>query len=119
MRNERILHADDTGIARDGMLTMFEVYGVKGGHELLPQASSVAEVEKMMKDGIKPTIAILDNKMPNDGDGEKAASIVREYSPETVIISLSANRNVTFGDYNFTKNILGKELFDFITNLKA
>lgn len=118
MRGERILHADDSQIARDGMHMLCETFGAQGEHELLPQASSVEQVENMMKGGLKPTIAILDNNMPNENDGETAASVIRQYSPKTVIISLSSNTSVTFGDHNLTKNIRGKELFDFITNLK-
>ncbi len=117
MRKEKILHADDTQIARDGMEMMFEIYGANGEHELIAQVSSKEEVEKQMKKGLKPTIAILDRKMPGENDGEEAANIIRHYSPDTVIISLSSVEGNTFGDYNFSKTISGKELFDFITNL--
>lgn len=118
MWKEKILHADDTQIARDGMRMLFEIYGSHGKHKLLPQASSKEEIEEMMKSGLRPTVAILDKKMPGENDGEEAANIIRKYSPDTVIISLSSVEGNTFGDYNFSKTISGKELFEFITNLK-
>lgn len=118
MYKERILHADDTEIARDGFKSLVESFGSKGKHRLVGQASSKKEVKEMMESGLRPTVAILDNKMPNENDGEKAANIILQYSPNTIIISLSSDENVTFGDFNFTKSISSRGLFDFITNLQ-
>jgi len=82
------------------------------------QASSVAGVEKLMRGGLKPTVAIIDHKMPIAGDGEKAANIVRKMSPSTVIVSLSGTENVTWGDHNLLKDLSGPEFIDFLTNLQ-
>ena len=118
MKNEKILHADDSFIARDGFKSLIEAYGSEDEHELIGQAASKEEVEQLIEEGLQPTVAFIDNKMPHEGDGEKAAQIIRKLSPETIIISLSADTDVTFGDHNLTKKMAGQELIDFITSIK-
>ena len=45
MWKEKILHADDTSIARDSFKSSFEAFGIDGKHKLIGQASSVDEVQ--------------------------------------------------------------------------
>lgn len=113
---ERILLADDMEVLREGIKATFEVYE-EGGHVVIGEAGSVEEVEALLDSGLKPTLAIVDGNMPNRGDGERAAELIRQRSPETKIISFSSDPQ-TWGDENWAKGSLrGKKLIDKVTNI--
>jgi DNA-binding NarL/FixJ family response regulator len=118
MKNERILHADDQAIAHEGFKAIIESFGSKDGQKIVGSAFSVEEVEKLMAEGLRPTAAFIDNSLPKRGDGERAAAIVRKFSPETVIVSLSSDDQVKWGDYNIPKLFSSSDLAEFILNLK-
>jgi len=118
MKNERVLHADDSLMIRESMEETFESYGAEDGHKLVGSAFSVKEVERLLKAGLKPTVAIIDHRFPNEGDGERAAGIIRELSPETIIVSLSTDEGLTWGDYNLLKNYKSDKFVKFLTDLK-
>ena len=122
MKNEMLLHADDSQVALDGFKGLMESFGAVDGHVLLGQARSVDDVRKLMDKlkgkGKLPTVAFVDHKMPNKGDGESAAKIIREISPATIIISLSSDEGVAWGDHNLLKLISGPNLARFIKDLQ-
>ena len=116
-KGERILHADDMDIALQGFASLIKTMG-KDGHKIVGQATSIEGVEKILKKGLRPTVAFIDNSFPNKGDGEKAAALVREISPETIIVSLSGDENVRWGDHNLLKLLSRDQLADFLLNLQ-
>lgn len=117
MKNERILHADDQQIIREGIKRMIEAYGNEDGHQLVGSVASINEVESLLEGGLRPTVALVDNKFPHAGDGERAAEIIKKVSSETIVVSLSTDSGVTWGDYNITKDFDSEQIMKFLTNL--
>ena len=114
---ERILLADDLSFTREGMRETIELFGEEDGHQVVGEASSLAQVEELLKGGLRPTLAIIDANMPNRGDGEKAAAVIRQISPETKIVSHSSQLQ-TWGDVNWVKGeLLARELVEQINKL--
>lgn len=118
MKNERVLHGDDSTLLRDSVKFIIEKYGAEDGHKLVGSAASVSEVERLLKEGLRPTVALVDNRFPNDGDGERAAGIIRLLSPETIIVSFSTTDGLKWGDYNLNKGLKSREIIQFLTDLK-
>lgn len=117
MKNERILVADDQSVVRQGIEGIIEVFGGEDGHQIVGQAESVEEVEELLKGGLRPTTVLVDGNFPNRGDGEKAAKIIQELSPETTIIAFSSDPQ-NYGHDQWNKHMSGKELVKALTNLK-
>jgi hypothetical protein len=78
-------------------------------------------LEKFLKSGAElPTVFLFDPRFPTSDDGEEAAKLIQELSPDTKI--------VTFPSYDFAKFVDEKHklsagvsidrLIDFLTNLK-
>jgi DNA-binding NarL/FixJ family response regulator len=118
MKGERILHADDSQIALGGLKSIIESWGVKDGHQIIGSADSVTEVERLLKQGLRPTVAFVDNSFPDVGDGERTAKIIREISSKTIIVSMSSDDGVTWGDYNLQKKFRSEDLVKFLTELQ-
>jgi len=117
MKNERILIADDNADIRKSLTNVIEAFGDEDGHKKVGEASSREEVEALLNEGLRPTVALVDGNFPKPGDGKKAAEIIRKISPKTFIISLAFDKQ-TWGDKNFEKNIVPKDLMDVLTNLE-
>ncbi len=117
MKGERILVADDQETYRESLCMVIKLFGEEDGHQIVGEAASKEEVEALLKGGLRPSIALVDGKFPEYGDGERAASVIRKLSPETFIISLSSDLQ-TWGDKNMVKNFAGKDLVEFLTNLQ-
>ncbi|QQG41692.1 MAG: response regulator [Candidatus Woesebacteria bacterium] len=118
MKGERIIHADDTRIAREGFSRVVEAWGHDDDQKIIGSASSLPEVEKLLEDGLKPTVAFIDNSFFDRGDGVLIANLVRTLSPDTIIVSLSADSGVKWGDFNLLKTFTGRELKNFLLELK-
>lgn len=118
MKKERILIADDDADSRETLESLIEVFGKKDGHKIVGSAGSVEEVEKLMEKSLRPTVALVDNRFPLKGDGEKAAEIIRKLSPETKIVSFSTDSNLSWGDENWPKAVDIKILIARLTNLQ-
>lgn len=117
MKGEKLLVADDQAVCRQGISMIIESWGDKDGHKIIGEASSKEEVETLLKGGLRPSVAFVDGKFPNYGDGEEAAGIIRKLSPKTFIISLSSELQ-KWGDENWIKNFTGKEFVESLTNLQ-
>lgn len=118
MKNERILIAEDNAIMLIAVSDGVELFGRHDGHKVVGKASCVEEVESLLKCGLKPTVALVDNSFPKRGDGERAARIIKQLSPETVIISFSMDEGVEWGDENWPKQIGSEELVALLTKLQ-
>lgn len=118
MKNERILVADDNAIILIAVSDGIELVGGNDGHKVVGKASSVEEVESLLRDGIKPTVALVDNSFPRRGDGERAAQIIRKLSPETFVISFSADEGMEWGDENWPKKVDAEKLVAQLTKLQ-
>lgn len=117
MRKEHILFADNTKDAREGFKASMETFGTEGGHTTAGIAGSVEEVRVLVEEkDVSPTVAIIDSKMPDEGDGKKAADIIRKKYPKVVIIALSSGE-ANWADHNLQKRGSIQGLFEFITNL--
>lgn len=117
MKGERILVADDDRIVREGVSMLIETSG-SDNHKVIGQAASVSEVEKLLKKGLRPTVALVDNKFPDRGDGEQAAKIIKELSPGTIVVSFSDDENLKWGDKNWGKIVDRSELIKRLTELE-
>ena len=117
MKNEQILIADDKESHLKQLLIGIPVIS-EDGHVVVGTASSVEEVKKLIEDGLKPTIALVDHRFPGVGDGQKAADIIRKFSPETIIVSFSSDPDLRWGDDNWHKGISIAELVKALTNLQ-
>ncbi len=117
MKNERILIADDQSVVRQGVERVIETFGEEDGHRIVGSAESVSEVESLLKGGLRPTVALVDGKFPNRGDGEKAAEIIRRLSPSTVIVAFSSDPQ-SYGDTQWNKHQSSQDLIDSLTNLQ-
>lgn len=117
MKNERILIADDQSIVRQGVESVVETFGEEDGHRIVGSAESVSEVESLMRRGLRPTVALVDGKFPNRGDGEKAAEIIRRFSPNTVIVAFSTDPQ-NYGDLQWNKHQSARDLIESLTNLQ-
>jgi DNA-binding NarL/FixJ family response regulator len=114
---ERILLADDLPVTRQGIKLTFEVFGEEAGHEIVGEAGSVEGVARLLEDGLRPTLALIDANMPGKGDGERAAVLLRQKSPETKIVSFSTDRQ-TWGDVNWVKGeFTGRELVEQVNKV--
>jgi len=118
MKGERILHADDSSVARDGLQVIIDSWGSNDGHKIIGSASSAEEVLGLLNKGLRPSVAIIDNKMPNIGDGERVAKIIREISSQTIIVSMSSDDGVIWGDYNLRKQFRAEDFVKFLTELQ-
>jgi CheY-like chemotaxis protein len=118
MKNERILLVDDQKINTQTLQDYLPAYNPEDGHLIVGVANSLDELSKLMQSGLNPSLAIVDNRMPKDGDGQKAAKIIRQHSPDTLIASYSSDDNITWGDFNFKKGMKLADLASAITAIE-
>lgn len=117
MKNERVLIADDQSIVIDQVRRVIENYGKSDGHKVVGEATSVSEVKKILNEGLRPTVALVDGNFPLKGDGEKAAAIIKKLSPDTTIIAFSSTPQ-NYGDDQWNKHMSKDDLIDCLTNLE-
>lgn len=116
MKNERILIADDQYVVREGVTSVIESFGKEDGHSVVGEAAAISEIKSLLRDGLKPTVALVDGGFP-DGDGAIAAEIIEELSPETVIVAYSTYKQ-NYGQEQWPKDLSPEELIWKLTNLK-
>ncbi|HCM82364.1 MAG: hypothetical protein UW22_C0032G0007 [Candidatus Gottesmanbacteria bacterium GW2011_GWB1_44_11c] len=116
---EQILIADDSSDVIDGLQEYFGLHP-ESGHSIVGTAASVEEVEELMRTGLQPTVALVDNKFPYRGAGEKALRIIKQYSPNTIVISFSNDPGLEWGDQNWSKPLIEVPglLFRALTHLQ-
>lgn len=100
--NAKIFQTDDD----KGWFRTLKGYLKKSGHSIVISATTTEEamskIHLSKEQGA--SVAILDNKMPKDGDGEIVANALREAIPGIVIISLCVQlQRPKWADYHFDK----------------
>jgi DNA-binding NarL/FixJ family response regulator len=82
----RVLVADDSVLLREGLVRLLE----ESGCEVVAQAGDAEELLRKVR-AHKPTVAIVDIRMPPDNtdDGLRAALTIRSEQPETGVLVLS------------------------------
>jgi DNA-binding NarL/FixJ family response regulator len=82
----RVLVADDSVLLREGLVRLLE----ESGCEVVAQAGDADELLRKAR-AHKPTVAIVDVRMPPDNtdDGLRAALTIRSEQPETGVLVLS------------------------------
>jgi len=118
MKKELLLVADDSPISLESITRGIALFGKGDGHQVIGAAHSVEEVETLVKGGLRPTVALVDHKFPTAVDGERAAEIIKQHSPQTIIISFSTDSGLSWGDHNWTKLMGNQELVDALTKLQ-
>jgi EAL domain-containing protein (putative c-di-GMP-specific phosphodiesterase class I)/CheY-like chemotaxis protein len=83
----RMVIADDDSAVREALA---DLIATDPTLELMGAAANAAEVVELAR-RLSPDVALLDVKMP--GSGAKAAQEIRECSPDTAIIALSAHED--------------------------
>lgn len=106
---ERILVADDMRVVHSSLRIIFEI----GGHEVVADAYNPDEVEAIVDSQIDFSVACVDGKMPEEGDGARAASYIRAKRPSVKIVSISVDKQ-SFGDVNLLKDFSARELLNLI-----
>jgi DNA-binding NarL/FixJ family response regulator len=110
---ERILLVDDHEMTLEMLKRSLE----SRGFEIIATAKSVESVIALLENGQTGiTLAIIDNRMPKDGDGEKAAALIRKAVPGVKIIS-HAMWMQEWGDINLEKGATLKEIAEVIKSL--
>ena len=118
MKNEKILYANDTDIAIEGMTAVIEKYGAKDGHQIIATARSKEEVEELFKEGLNPTVFIFDPSFPYLYDGADTVKMVRKLSPATKIITISEFEGIDIGDVNLVASVSSETLIEILNKLK-
>lgn len=118
MKNERLLLVDDQSIVLEGLQSSIELFGRQDGHVIVGKAKSLEEVTELLNQGIRPSVAIVDNNFYGERIGSIIAEKIREISPETKIISFSSDWGLTWGDENWNKHLYGKDLIKALTDLQ-
>jgi DNA-binding NarL/FixJ family response regulator len=87
----RIVVADDDVLLREGITSLLE----RAGYDVVGQGGSASELLELVREH-KPDLAIVDIRMPptNSTEGLEAAAVIREETPETAILLLSAHVEV-------------------------
>ncbi len=117
MKGERILVADDDVDYLESFVGLLKIVGEKDGHTVVGSATSIAEVEELLKNGLKPTVVFMDNRFPDVGDGERAAGIIRQLSPSTIIVGNSSD-DVKWADYDWGKLLGWEDRLERLNNLE-
>jgi serine/threonine-protein kinase PknK len=83
----RVIVAEDDVLMRAGLASLLE----GGGYEVTGQAGDGSELMRLMREQ-RPNLAVIDIRMPPDHrtEGLVAAHEIREQSPETAVLILSA-----------------------------
>lgn len=118
MKGERILLADDMDFVLDSTARGIKKFGENDGHQVVARAASVDEVKALMEGGSKPTVALVDNAFPTEGSGREAAEIIKQFSPDTFIISFSSTSGLKWGQENWLKGMSIKQLVEALTKLQ-
>ncbi len=109
---ERILVADDQEVVHQGLRNVFEL----DGHEVVADAYSAEDVKAIVDSPTDFSVACVDGKMPNAGDGARAASYIRAQRPDVKIVSMSVDKQ-SFGDVDLPKGFRARQLLDIIKSL--
>ena len=108
--HERLLLADDSSLTLDSLQRVVAI----GGHEVAALAHSVDEVIAAVDNPqTKFSLAIVDGKMPEEGDGERAAKYIKEKRPEVKVMQCST-RLGDWGDIRIEKGFSMREMLDAI-----
>jgi DNA-binding NarL/FixJ family response regulator len=86
----KLLIADDQTIIREGLLKLFEGRDI----EVVAQAASGDEALAMTLE-VKPQVLLMDVMMP-ETDGLDTLEKIREQSPQTRVVMMSAHDNPTY-----------------------
>ncbi|MEE6163887.1 MULTISPECIES: response regulator transcription factor [unclassified Mycolicibacterium] len=87
----RVVVADDDVLLREGLSSLLE----RSGFDVVGQAGDATELLAMVRDQ-KPQLAVVDIRMPptHSTEGLDAAKVIRDESPDTGILVLSAHVEV-------------------------
>ncbi|MBV8257835.1 MAG: response regulator transcription factor [Actinobacteria bacterium] len=87
----RVVIADDDVLLREGLASLLD----RAGYEVVGQAGDRDELLELVRSE-QPDLAIVDIRMPPTGttEGLEAARVIREESPATAILVLSAHVEV-------------------------
>ena len=87
----RVVIADDDILLREGLASLLD----RGGFDVVGQAGDAQELVGLVREQ-KPDLAIVDIRMPpgHATEGLEAARTIREETPETAILLLSAHVDV-------------------------
>ena len=84
----RVVLADDDVLLREGLAGLLE----RSGFEVVGQSGTPSELIRLVRE-LRPDLAIIDIRMPptHTSEGLDAAASIREESPETAIVVLTAH----------------------------
>jgi len=108
----RVLVVEDDPLVREAVERTVRA----GGHEIVGAASSLIEARNVLGSLVEFDVAVLDGRIPNEGDGERLALDIRQRFPDVKIISL-AGQEESFGDVNLVKPLGIQRLLQTIDEL--
>lgn len=104
-QNEKILLADDQSIVHEGITPILE----RDGHSVL-HAYSIADVQRIADNlDNEITLALIDNRFPKNGDGERAATYVRNKRSNVKVVAFT-NDDVPWAKLRIEKGQSGAEI---------
>lgn len=114
MRKERILSYGESWETA-GLASVIDAHGQSARHRIVGTAASIEEVDGIAEKGILPTVAVLG---PNarQANGQEIADHIRWLFPKIKIIALN-DEHMDWADETLNAPG-GKELVNFLTNLK-
>lgn len=118
MSAERLLYANNTSIAREGIAGIMEKYVSKHGHAFLGAVSSVEELKIVLTRGYKPTVFLLDPWLPTLDEGVEAIGIMKVMSPGTKVATLPSMTGLHSVDKKFKDVTVIEELINYLNSLQ-
>lgn len=108
--NERIMVADDNDLVRRMLKRNLEA----NGYVVVAEANSVDATKALVDNSeVDFTLAIVDARMPDAGDGEEVFGYIREKRPGVKVMSFSGELQ-GWGDLRMTKDTSLREMCEAI-----
>ncbi len=108
MAEHLILIADDSRSIRAELKVYLEE---NTPHKVVAEADSPGAVATIVADAsIVFTLALVDNRMPSEGDGALAAGTIKLSRPDVVVVQFSGDKSQSYGDLFIQKGLRMREI---------
>jgi hypothetical protein len=118
MRGEVIMCANTNVEFTDDLRRRIDTFCASDKHVYLASPSDLNMLIMMVDLGVSPTLCFLDDRFPEEGDGEKAAVFLREKLSDPIIVSFSDGEKPAWSDFHLSKHASNEEIRDFLQNVR-
>ena len=102
----------------DDLRRRIDTFCADDKHVYLASPFTLSMLTMMVDTGIHPTLCFLDDKFPDDGDGEKAATFLREKLSDPIIVSFCEGDKPEWSDFHLSKHASNEEIHDFLQRVR-